>query len=802
MKSLRRGTSIILCLCVLVTLVPGLLLLFASATAADDQEEALLGTLSASYESSGPGAISSGVGDSGGKSYGSYQFASRYDIPKAFFQWCQKSSNLLYKSFGDTLSAAYQDDGSSYNEKFDAAWKKLASENKSGFEQAQRNYVRTSYYDPIVTKAEANISGFKVSNYSIALRNVLWSRSVQHGSGGALEVLQKAFAAIGGFYNQPESELIDAIYAESGRLTDSSATKMSGDTAQRYGISGKSLAWYDGCSGDVQLGVYIRLRINEPADAQAMLANYGYQDDKVGQGTYRILLPTNAKLGVVAGSSDLTINTASDNDTQRFLLTYYASGYYVITGVSSGKRLTANSDGAVTLTAPTTNNNQMWQATKSDSGFTLKNRGTGTYLTASTFSAGSKLQAGSTATQWQLQRAGSDWTLEGISCPSYTSGLTEGNSGYWLRGTLRCAYPISKVTVQVVNNATGKDAFTPATATGINATSYNLSKLDDDVAFSRLKAGSYTCVITATSSAPTDGTFVWKRAFYVVANPSTVTLNANGGKCDTATLRVNVGSVYGELPTATQDGCTFLGWYTAASGGTKIEPNTVVPSGNRTLYAHYQSTTQYSYTFYNYDGKTVVSSGKLNSGSTIPVPTSPTHPSDSQYYYTFAGWSGYTDGMKITKDVTFTARFDKHEIASADKITTDAYRISGSYLRAISLETETKTLQSHLKPSEFVTIHKGSATASGLVGTGMTVDFAPAGKVTQTLTVVVTGDLNGDGKCTLTDMVQLRSHLLKKSTLKNAALQAADVNGDGSCTLTDMVQLRAYLLHRGSIKAN
>ena len=111
-------------------------------------------------------------------------------------------------------------------------------------------------------------------------------------------------------------------------------------------------------------------------------------------------------------------------------------------------------------------------------------------------------------------------------------------------------------------------------------------------------------------------------------------------------------------------------------------------------------------------------------------------------------------------------------------------------------------MQGKLQPSQYVTIHKGSSAASGLVGTGMTVDFAPAGEVTRTLTVVVTGDINGDGKCTLTDMVQLRSHLLKKSTLKAAALQAADINGDGKCTLTDMVQLRAHLLGRSSIKAN
>ena len=57
------------------------------------------------------------------------------------------------------------------------------------------------------------------------------------------------------------------------------------------------------------------------------------------------------------------------------------------------------------------------------------------------------------------------------------------------------------VKVQVLK-ASGSNAFTPATANNINAKRYDLSKLDDKLAFSSLDAGAYTLVITATSSAP------------------------------------------------------------------------------------------------------------------------------------------------------------------------------------------------------------------------------------------------------------------------------------------------------------
>ena len=43
MKTMRRGTSILLCLALLLAALPVILPVFTSATAADDQEEQLLG---------------------------------------------------------------------------------------------------------------------------------------------------------------------------------------------------------------------------------------------------------------------------------------------------------------------------------------------------------------------------------------------------------------------------------------------------------------------------------------------------------------------------------------------------------------------------------------------------------------------------------------------------------------------------------------------------------------------------------------------------------------------------------------
>jgi len=50
-----------------------------------------------------------------------------------------------------------------------------------------------------------------------------------------------------------------------------------------------------------------------------------------------------------------------------------------------------------------------------------------------------------------------------------------------------------------------------------------------------------------------------------------ITWNANGGSVTPALRKVAYKKGYGTLPTPTRSGYTFDGWYTAASGGTKVK---------------------------------------------------------------------------------------------------------------------------------------------------------------------------------------------------------------------------------------
>ena len=70
-----------------------------------------------------------------------------------------------------------------------------------------------------------------------------------------------------------------------------------------------------------------------------------------------------------------------------------------------------------------------------------------------------------------------------------------------------------------------------------------------------------------------------------------VTFDANGGKGSPYTMNFPCDDTYGSLPSASRNGFTFDGWFTAPSGGEKITENSPTGSlpGEITLYAHWKA---------------------------------------------------------------------------------------------------------------------------------------------------------------------------------------------------------------------
>ena len=68
-----------------------------------------------------------------------------------------------------------------------------------------------------------------------------------------------------------------------------------------------------------------------------------------------------------------------------------------------------------------------------------------------------------------------------------------------------------------------------------------------------------------------------------------------------------------------------------------------------------------------------------------------------------------------------------------------------------------------------------------------------------TYTIVIKGDVNGDGYIYATDYVKVRNHIMGKSKLTGPYLLAADINNDKNIYATDYVQIRNHIMGKTQI---
>ncbi len=151
-----------------------------------------------------------------------------------------------------------------------------------------------------------------------------------------------------------------------------------------------------------------------------------------------------------------------------------------------------------------------------------------------------------------------------------------------------------------------------------------------------------------------------------------------------------------------------------------------------------------------------------------------------------------------TKD-TVTDEGSKLEF---DDITSDIYEVKDGYISGISIKTTAKELKESVNETDYVRVVKDGKVVEdkAVLATGMKLQLVVGDKVIKEVTVVVVGDTNGDGNISVTDMIAVKAHILKKSTLKDAHAKAGDTNGDGNISITDFIQIKAHILGKSSLE--
>jgi hypothetical protein len=132
-------------------------------------------------------------------------------------------------------------------------------------------------------------------------------------------------------------------------------------------------------------------------------------------------------------------------------------------------------------------------------------------------------------------------------------------------------------------------------------------------------------------------------------------------------------------------------------------------------------------------------------------------------------------------------------VVKTTRIISDIYNISGGVLSGVPKNTSVAELVGDLGNSASdITIYKknGDAYTGGAIATGMTVSLKIKGTVRDTVTIAVSGDVNGDGLISVSDYTLVRLHLLGLNALTGMPLKAADANNDGSMSIGDYTVIR------------
>ena len=88
-----------------------------------------------------------------------------------------------------------------------------------------------------------------------------------------------------------------------------------------------------------------------------------------------------------------------------------------------------------------------------------------------------------------------------------------------------------------------------------------------------------------------------------------------------------------------------------------------------------------------------------------------------------------------------------------------------------------------------------------LIGTGTTVNLClkNSNDIIETYTIIIYGDVNGDGKIYATDYVKIKNHIMDTEKLNGVYAIAADVNRDSKVYATDYVKVKNYIMGTGEI---
>ena len=168
----------------------------------------------------------------------------------------------------------------------------------------------------------------------------------------------------------------------------------------------------------------------------------------------------------------------------------------------------------------------------------------------------------------------------------------------------------------------------------------------------------------------------------------------------------------------------------------------------------------------------------------------------------------YQSGTTITEPGQYTLEVTdtfenkttvSFKIEISDKITSEEATViegegeNAPIIKDINPNTTINDLKNKIQSQmEYEIIDKNGDVVSetAFVGTGCKIKMTNE----KTYTIIISGDVDGDGKAEIKDILAINKHRLRKSNLTGEYLVAGDVNRDGNVELRDILQINKFRL--------
>lgn len=139
---------------------------------------------------------------------------------------------------------------------------------------------------------------------------------------------------------------------------------------------------------------------------------------------------------------------------------------------------------------------------------------------------------------------------------------------------------------------------------------------------------------------------------------------------------------------------------------------------------------------------------------------------------------------------------NKKNISISEKVVEAGYRYQNGYLFGVTPGISTETII-----QKFNSVGLTATASSQIAGTGVTISVSIS-ELKETLTIVVYGDVDGDGSISAVDYVRVKNHIMGSSTLSGVNEMAANVNKDDSISAVDYVNIKNYIMGNSNVIEN